>query len=178
MQVKSKEELQKLGGAEGLARKLNVSLHKGFCPGKDNYLVERRRQVFGENRFRVPSTKSFWSLVIENLQDPTLILLMAAALVRLETINSTCAKSTILRMSVQVSTVIGAAVEEEREQNAWTEGIAIWVAVTVVSLVGAHIYAIIKAFPKSWLSKSRRIVIVHEDLSWEAEAKPRLFQEL
>eukprot|EP00889_Picochlorum_renovo_P005023 jgi/Picre1/32053/NNA_007401.t1 len=36
-----------------------------------------------------------------------------------------------------VSTVLGAAVPEEREQNSWTEGVAIWVAVLVVSLVGA-----------------------------------------
>ena len=37
---------------------------------------------------------------------------------------------------VQVSTVLGVAIKEEREQNAWSEGVAIWVAVLVVSLVG------------------------------------------
>lgn len=36
----------------------------------------------------------------------------------------------------QVSTVLGAAIKEEREQNAWTEGVAIWIAVIVVSGVG------------------------------------------
>lgn len=36
----------------------------------------------------------------------------------------------------QVSTVIGAAVKEQRDEAAWTEGVAIWVAVLVVSLVG------------------------------------------
>lgn len=36
----------------------------------------------------------------------------------------------------QVSTVLGVAIKEEREQNAWSEGVAIWVAVIVVSLVG------------------------------------------
>ncbi|DBB01465.1 TPA: hypothetical protein ACH3X1_000121 [Trebouxia sp. C0004] len=36
-----------------------------------------------------------------------------------------------------VSTVLGVAIKEEREQNAWSEGVAIWVAVIVVSLVGA-----------------------------------------
>lgn len=35
-----------------------------------------------------------------------------------------------------VSTVLGVAVTEEREKNAYVEGIAIWVAVLVVSLVG------------------------------------------
>ena len=37
---------------------------------------------------------------------------------------------------VQVSTVIGAAVKEQREEAGWTEGVAIWVAVIVVSFVG------------------------------------------
>lgn len=37
---------------------------------------------------------------------------------------------------MQVSTVLGVAIEEEREQKAWSEGVAIWVAVIVVSLVG------------------------------------------
>ena len=32
--------------------------------------------------------------------------------------------------------MLGVAVPEERENNAWTEGVAIWVAVLVVSLVG------------------------------------------
>ena len=36
----------------------------------------------------------------------------------------------------QVSTVLGVAIKEEREQKAWSEGVAIWVAVIVVSLVG------------------------------------------
>ena len=37
---------------------------------------------------------------------------------------------------MQVSTVIGAAIKSQREEAAWTEGVAIWVAVAVVSLVG------------------------------------------
>ena len=38
--------------------------------------------------------------------------------------------------SLQVSTVLGVAVPKEREESAWSEGVAIWVAVLVVSLVG------------------------------------------
>ena len=37
---------------------------------------------------------------------------------------------------LQISTVIGAALPSERAQNGWTEGVAIWVAVIIVSLVG------------------------------------------
>lgn len=36
----------------------------------------------------------------------------------------------------QVSTVLGVTIKEQREEKAWTEGVAIWVAVLVVSLVG------------------------------------------
>ena len=36
----------------------------------------------------------------------------------------------------QISTVLGVAVPAEREDSAWSEGVAIWVAVLVVSLVG------------------------------------------
>lgn len=32
--------------------------------------------------------------------------------------------------------MLGAAIREEREQSAWTEGVAIWIAVIVVSGVG------------------------------------------
>lgn len=50
------------------------------------------------------------------LKDPIIILLIVAAL---------------------ISTVLGVAIPEEREHQAWTEGIAIWVAILVVTLVAA-----------------------------------------
>ena len=37
----------------------------------------------------------------------------------------------------QVSTVLGAVIPTQRAEQAWTEGVAIWVAVIVVSFVGA-----------------------------------------
>lgn len=36
----------------------------------------------------------------------------------------------------QVSTVLGAAIPEERADSAWVEGVAIWVAIAVVVTVG------------------------------------------
>ena len=42
---------------------------------------EQRQSVFGQNRFKELPQKSFFMLLWENLQDPTLILLMIAALV-------------------------------------------------------------------------------------------------
>eukprot|EP00882_Tetradesmus_deserticola_P028259 GHRQ01031469.1.p1 GENE.GHRQ01031469.1~~GHRQ01031469.1.p1 ORF type:complete len:192 (+),score=37.16 GHRQ01031469.1:270-845(+) len=38
---------------------------------------------------------------------------------------------------LQVSTVLGAALEEQRKEGEWIEGIAIWVAVAIVIMVGA-----------------------------------------
>ena len=37
---------------------------------------------------------------------------------------------------MQVSLVIGVAVKSQREEAGWSEGVAIWVAVFIVSLVG------------------------------------------
>ncbi len=41
----------------------------------------------------------------------------------------------LLIAAATISTIIGVAVPEEREEKAWTEGIAIWVAVLIVTLV-------------------------------------------
>lgn len=38
--------------------------------------------------------------------------------------------------ALQVSTVLGSAIPEEREKNGWVEGVAIWIAVLVVIGVG------------------------------------------
>ena len=41
--------------------------------------------------------------------------------------------------AAQVSTVLGVVIKEQREEKAWTEGVAIWVAILVVSLVGMQL---------------------------------------
>ena len=41
------------------------------------------------------------------------------------------------RCRAQVSTILGAVIPAQRAEQAWTEGVAIWVAVIVVSFVGA-----------------------------------------
>ena len=43
-------------------------------------------------------------------------------------------------LCLQISTVIGAALPSERAQSGWTEGVAIWVAVIIVSLVGKPLH--------------------------------------
>ena len=101
-----------LGGVERMASELKTDLKAGLT-SKD---VERNRAGFGPNSFKEIPARSFWSILLEALKDPTLILLMAAA---------------------TVSTVLGVAIKEEREANAWVEGVAIWVAVILVSMVGS-----------------------------------------
>jgi Ca2+-transporting ATPase len=110
--LKSKEIWDELGGEKAIATALNTSLVDGIPADS----AELRREVFGANKLKTIPTKSFFSLWFGNLKDPIIIMLMAAAL---------------------ISTILGVAIPEEREQSAWTEGVAIWVAVLVVSLVGA-----------------------------------------
>ena len=101
-----------MGGVEGVAAALNTSLVDGISPDS----VALRQEVFGANSLKTIPTKGFFYLWFGNLKDPIIIMLMAAAL---------------------VSTILGVAVPSERADNAWTEGVAIWIAVLVVSLVGA-----------------------------------------
>lgn len=174
LQEKDNEAVTKLGGVEGLCTALASSSTAGLSPDSVPSLAARQT-VFGENRFKEVPMKGFLKLLFENLKDPTLLLLMAAALVgwclldyewltpcRQHQGGSTHAMflpsaslsacsllSTVacatLRIwtryncccSAQVSTVLGFAIRSQREEAAWTEGIAIWVAVGVVSLVGA-----------------------------------------
>ena len=109
---KDTEGWQALGGVDGVAKAIRADVRNGLSSDA----VEEHRQEFGSNTFREVPPRSFWSILLETLKDPTLILLMAAA---------------------TVSTALGAGIKEEREENAWVEGVAIWVAVILVSLVGS-----------------------------------------
>ncbi|GLC46005.1 ATF/CREB activator [Pleodorina starrii] len=116
---KDMEFYNRVGKAWGLAKLLGSSPDRGLNPdpnatGHDS--VAQHRRVFGANRHAEVPPKNFFLLVWEVVQDPILILLIAAA---------------------AVSTILGAAIPEEREKNNWIEGIAIWVAVVIVTLVGA-----------------------------------------
>jgi P-type Ca2+ transporter type 2C len=101
-----------LGGVEKVAADLKTDLKHGLSSAE----VERNREAFGPNTFKEVPTKTFFGILLDALKDPTLILLMVAA---------------------TVSTVLGVAIKEERQNNAWVEGVAIWVAVILVSMVGS-----------------------------------------
>lgn len=111
-QYKDTEKLD----AAGLTKGVIASLHSDASAGLTSEQVERHREAFGANKYREVPPTSFLSLLFEALKDPTLILLMFAA---------------------TVSTVLGVAIKSEREEQVWIEGVAIWIAVILVSLVGS-----------------------------------------
>jgi Ca2+-transporting ATPase len=109
-QYKNNEELSAAGETKGII----ASLHTDPSQGLKSEAVETSRSHFGANRYREAPPTSFLTLLFEALKDPTLILLMFAA---------------------TVSTVLGLAID--RQENHWIEGVAIWVAVILVSMVGS-----------------------------------------
>lgn len=78
--------------------------------------TKTRQNMFGSNVYKEKPPKSLWSLITDEFEDQVLQLLMFAAL---------------------ISTVLGVAVEEQRQEGAYIDGIAIWCAVVLVSMVGA-----------------------------------------
>jgi hypothetical protein len=84
-QAKNDEALAALGGAAALAAALACSLATGVDPdhaGAGGHSLAARREAFGANRFKEVPVQPFWRLLVDNLSDPTLILLMCAAAVR------------------------------------------------------------------------------------------------
>ena len=79
---------------QGLCEALQCTSSRGLDPspaGSSGQAgLEQRRQAFGANEFREVPTKSFFALLFENLKDPTLLLLMAAALVSPASVAARC----------------------------------------------------------------------------------------
>ena len=66
----------------GLAKSLRTSLTAGIeTQAGAAVTVEHRQQAYGANTFKDVPQKAFLTLFWQNLKDPTLVLLMAAALV-------------------------------------------------------------------------------------------------
>lgn len=82
LQDKDAEALLRYGGVEGICTALASSSTAGISEDAPAPSLRVRQQHFGWNRFRPVPMKGFFRLLYENLQDPTLLLLMSAALVR------------------------------------------------------------------------------------------------
>lgn len=85
LQAKDTEALRGLGGAGGLADAICSHLHDGLDPvapaGAPGSPAEHAR-VFGTNTYKQTPAKNFFALCYENIQDPIILLLIVAALVR------------------------------------------------------------------------------------------------
>jgi magnesium-transporting ATPase (P-type) len=99
--------LQSLGGLNGLANRLNISLEKGLTEEQ----VHKMGSVFGFNAFPQAPPKYFIVMLFGALSDPTLLVLLAAA---------------------TVSLVLGIF---EDPQQGWIEAVAIFIAVALVSMI-------------------------------------------
>ncbi|KAL8494567.1 hypothetical protein ACS0TY_025403 [Phlomoides rotata] len=69
------------GGVEGISEKLSTSITKGVDITEES--LNRRREVYGINKFTESPAKGFWLFVWEALQDTTLMILAVCALVSL-----------------------------------------------------------------------------------------------
>ncbi|KAI8562324.1 hypothetical protein RHMOL_Rhmol03G0028100 [Rhododendron molle] len=71
--------LQSVGGVEGVATKVKVSLDEGVKSSD----ISTRQKVYGFNKYTEKPSRSFWLFVWDALQDITLIMLMVCAVVSL-----------------------------------------------------------------------------------------------
>jgi Ca2+-transporting ATPase len=114
--AKNKENLDKLGGIELFCKKYFSSDSNNanyFQSGLSDSEVDFFVKLFGDNEFPETPLKSFFTILLEVLSDPILLILLAAA---------------------AVSLIVGLI---EDPVNGYTEGIAIFVAVILVSMIGA-----------------------------------------
>ncbi|KRX82610.1 Plasma membrane calcium-transporting ATPase 3 [Trichinella sp. T6] len=114
--------VQDYGDMKELCRRLKTSPTHGLSDPSD---IERRRQIFGANYIPPQKPKAFFQLVWEALQDITLIILVAAAIISLG----------LSFYSPPHDSEFGG--DDSEQQASWIEGLAILVSVVVVVLVTA-----------------------------------------
>ncbi|XP_058180915.1 calcium-transporting ATPase 2, plasma membrane-type-like [Rhododendron vialii] len=74
-------KLEYHGGVAGIANKLSTSITTGLST--DGNLLNRRKEIFGINKFTESQQRSFWVYVWEALQDMTLMILGVCAFLSL-----------------------------------------------------------------------------------------------
>ncbi|GMH68470.1 hypothetical protein TL16_g04938 [Triparma laevis f. inornata] len=105
----NKKNLDDLGGTDGLAARMGLNLKTGLSDAQ----VDASRERYGANVFPEKPMKSFLTLFVESFNDTTLIILIIAAF---------------------VSLIVGSYEDPEK---GWIEGLAILIAVFLVSIVTA-----------------------------------------
>ena len=104
---------------EGLANKLRTDLKEGLSESEIRENFETRRLFYGDNIYPQKPRKTFLSLWWEACQDTTIIILCLAALISL------------------LIGIFAPAEEGEDQGHAWIEGLAILIAVLLVTIVTA-----------------------------------------
>ncbi|KAG0588518.1 hypothetical protein KC19_2G249200 [Ceratodon purpureus] len=112
LQDRQIEDLERLGGVEGLCEKLNTDREYGLDEAEEQ--LQRRRDSYGANTYPKKTTKGFWSFVWDACKDTTLNILMVCAIVSLAT-----------------------GIWTEGIQKGWYEGTSIGFAVILVIVVTA-----------------------------------------
>ena len=87
MESKSIEELNILGGVEGLAKGLRSDIRDGI---KDSDF-DQRKKVYGENILERKPPPSIMALFLEAMQDTTVVILLIAAVVSIIIGSVVCA---------------------------------------------------------------------------------------
>lgn len=122
------------GGSASLITALGSSKLRGLTPSR----VAASASFYGANRIQERKSKSFFRLVMESLKDLTMIILLVSAIV-----------SIIISSIPQIAT----------EKYGWIDGVAILVAVIIVSLVAAtNDYSKEKQFRKLNAVKNDKLV--------------------
>eukprot|EP01134_Creolimax_fragrantissima_P007702 CFRG7702T1 len=98
---------------DGLVNKLNCNTIDGLDENEKD--IKRRQVVFGLNKLPEKSSTSFFQLILQALQDPTLIILIVAGI---------------------ISLVLGLTMDDDKSTG-WIEGASILAAVTIVVMVTA-----------------------------------------
>uniref|UniRef100_A0A7N9AZS0 Calcium-transporting ATPase n=1 Tax=Mastacembelus armatus TaxID=205130 RepID=A0A7N9AZS0_9TELE len=133
MELRGTEALQKIqdsyGDTEGLCQRLQSNITDGLSGDPTD--LDRRHQTFGQNFIPPKKPKTFLELVWEALQDVTLIILEAAAIISLGlSFYHPPGKETCGNVS-------GGAEDEGEADAGWIEGAAILLSVVCVVLVTA-----------------------------------------
>lgn len=117
--------LEPMGGVAEICKKLKVSPNSGLTG--DHADLARRQQVYGKNVIPPKKAKSFCRLILEALEDTTLIILMISAAV-----------SAVLWVITKYgASLFGMAHEDDEDEFGWIDSLAILVSVAAVCLVTA-----------------------------------------
>lgn len=106
--------LSEMGGVQGLAAALRTNLESGLYEDevKDGKFTHRR-EAYGKNVYPTPPAKSWFAHALDLVGDPMLIILFIAG---------------------SISLILGAI---EEPSHGWIDGLAIFVAIGLVTCVGA-----------------------------------------